>query len=293
MKRGFYFKVLVLVALVVGGMLLANLAILAYAHLKGITISSEDDLFSLLAKPENVPAIKGIIGINHLLTFCVSSVAYVTMFYRNQALEWLQFRHFEPVYLLLFPLALFSLYPLMGYVAFWIDKMDLPAFFKDLDEDAFSALSKLLKMETPSDLAANLLLVGILPGIGEELLFRGIIQQEIQNRWLKPQMAIWVTAVLFSLFHFQVAGFIPKLGIGVILGYAFYYSGSLVLPIILHTLNNSLATVSLYAAGGDMTAEEVSGDNIPLSGVILSTAVFAILMYRIRHIYLQKTTLQS
>ncbi len=294
MKREFYTKTLVLLALVVGGILIANLAILGLAQWKGLSISSEEDFFALLSDPDNVPMVKGIIGLNHLMTFFISSVFYVMIFYRSTASHWLSLRHFDPVYLLLFPIALFSLYPAMGYAAQLVDKMPLPDYLKGLDESAFSSLSKLLRMESPADLVTNLILVGILPGIGEELLFRGIIQKEIHTMWQKTHMAIWVTAILFSLFHFQVAGFLPKLGIGVILGYAYYYSGSLILPMILHALNNSMATTSLYLAGGDMSvAEGLPAEEIPLMSVLFSTVIFAGVFYYIRSVYKNKILLQS
>ncbi|MBL0099594.1 MAG: CPBP family intramembrane metalloprotease [Saprospiraceae bacterium] len=151
-----------------------------------------------------------------------------------------------------------------------------------MDKDSMSALAGLLTMDHPSDLVVNILLLGVLPGIGEELLFRGVIQKEIIEKWQNPHTAIWITAIIFSLFHFQVTGFIPKMMIGAILGYAYYYSGSLILPMIIHALNNSFATVSLYLSGGKLDINTIETENIPLTGVVISTILFSYIWYTIR-----------
>lgn len=283
-------RLLALIALVVAGMLLSTLLIWVFARVRGISIDSEYDLMSLLGQTENASMVKVLIGFNHLMTFLVSSMAYVFIFYRHKMKEWLQLYHFNPLLLILFPLALFSLYPLMGYTAFFVNKLELPEFLQKMDQDAMTTLSRLLTMENLGDLAANLLLVGVLAGVGEELLFRGIIQKEIIKYWRKPHAAIWITSVLFGLFHFQVVGFLPKMGIGLVLGYAYHYSGSLILPMIIHILNNSLATVSLYLSGGKLSPEEIPAENIPLAGVLVSTCIFTLLMVQIRKISQNKPT---
>lgn len=261
--------------------------ILGIASINGINITSESDLMQLLDDEVNLGLIKAIVGINHLLTFIAAPLIFLTIFYRNKIKQYLQLRHFQPIYLLLFPLALFMLYPLMGYLAFFIDKIDFPDFLSQMDADATESLTRLLKMDHPIDLIINLLLISILPGIGEELLFRGIIQKEIYQKWNRPHLAIWVTAFIFAAFHFQIVGFLPKMMIGVVLGYAYFFSGSLILPMVIHAINNGFATVSYYFAGEGIKAENIPDQNIPLGSVIISTMLFALTMYYIYHIYLQ------
>jgi membrane protease YdiL (CAAX protease family) len=241
----------------------------------------------LLDDEVNLGLVKAIVGINHLLTFIAAPLIFLTIFYKNKIKQYLQLRHFQPIYLLLFPLALFMLYPLMGYLAFFIDKIDFPDFLSQMDADATESLTRLLKMDHPIDLIINLLLISILPGIGEELLFRGIIQKEIYQKWNRPHLAIWVTAFIFAAFHFQIVGFLPKMMIGVVLGYAYFFSGSLILPMVIHAINNGFATVSYYFAGEGTKAENIPDQNIPLGSVIISTMLFALTMYYIYHIYLQ------
>ena len=78
--------------------------------------------------------------------------------------------------------------------------------------------------------------------------FRGYLQQKICH-WLdKPHFAIIITAILFSAIHMQFQGFLPRFVLGIVLGYLFYWSGSLWLPIIAHFLNNAIAVTFAYPA---------------------------------------------
>lgn len=282
LNYSFIVKILTLIVLVGGGMLLSHVLITGVAHIYGLHIETEKDLMALLTAPEHSVLIKCIIGINHVLIFIVCPMLFVYLFYRKSIGRYFVFRHFNAQYILLFPLALFSIYPLMAFLAFYVDQLDLPSFLDKMDQDSLSALSQLLKMDGPADLFLNLLIVGILPGIGEELLFRGVIQKELYQRWQNPHLAIVVTAIIFSAFHFQVTGFIPKMIIGLVLGYAYYFSRNLMLAMFIHILNNSTATISLYLAGGRIDPETIPAENVPISGVLLSTLVFGWLMYYIQ-----------
>ena len=85
----------------------------------------------------------------------------------------------------------------------------------------------------------NLLIIAIIPALGEELFFRGYLQQTITKWTISPHIGIIITAVLFSAIHFQFYGLIPRFILGVLLGYIFLWSNNLWLPIIAHFVNNA------------------------------------------------------
>ena len=91
------------------------------------------------------------------------------------------------------------------------------------------------------DLCFTILVMAIVPAIGEELLFRGYLQQKTEILVKNSHIAILVTAFLFSMIHFDPQGLIPRFFLGVLLGYLFYWSNSLWLPILAHFINNSQA----------------------------------------------------
>ncbi|MFZ1457152.1 MAG: CPBP family intramembrane glutamic endopeptidase [Saprospiraceae bacterium] len=127
-----------------------------------------------------------------------------------------------------------------------MNKIDWPPLIAGLDNMAMESLTQLLKMDNFTDLLINITLIGIIPGITEEFLFRGIIQKELKNVITNYHISVWLTAIFFGVMHFQIIGLFPKIIIGAVLGYAYHYSGSLLLPMLIHIFNNSFATVAYY-----------------------------------------------
>jgi len=92
----------------------------------------------------------------------------------------------------------------------------------------------------------NLIMIAILPAIGEELIFRGVFQKIFIKLFKSGHIAIWFMAILFSTLHFQFFGFVPRLILGVVFGYLFFWSGNLWLPIMSHFVNNAFPVIITY-----------------------------------------------
>ncbi len=95
----------------------------------------------------------------------------------------------------------------------------------------------------------DLAVISILAGLGEEMLFRGVIQQAIMD-WIGTQLGMWialvVTAVLFGLAHRITNTYAVLAGfIGFFLGWIWLASGNLLVPIIVHAAYDFLALVYL------------------------------------------------
>lgn len=114
-------------------------------------------------------------------------------------------------------------------------------------EDAAQKLTGiLLQMDTVGSMIKNVLLVGLLTAIAEEFMFRGVIQT-IFTRWTKSaNWAVWITAILFSSFHMEFFGFLPRMMLGVLLGYMVVWSGSIWPAVWGHFINNGTAVVVTY-----------------------------------------------
>lgn len=133
----------------------------------------------------------------------------------------------------------------------WLLEMNMSIPFPDwvlrLGNDSEKIIESFLKMNHLGDLLFNLLVIAIVPAIGEELFFRGYLQQSF-SKWLSNRhVAIIVTAVLFSAIHLHFQAFFPRFILGVLLGYLFYWSGSLWLPILAHFANNAQAIIFSYS----------------------------------------------
>lgn len=92
----------------------------------------------------------------------------------------------------------------------------------------------------------NLLVIALIAAIGEEFLFRGALQT-ILHRWFRnPHIAIVVTAVIFSAIHLQFYGFLPRLYLGLLFGYLFFWSSNIWLAVLAHFLNNAVVVTIAF-----------------------------------------------
>jgi len=132
-------------------------------------------------------------------------------------------------------------------------KMKLPHFLNPVQKwmvDSESSAEKItgvmLQMKNIWDLIFNVLLIGLLTAVVEEFMFRGVLQT-IFVRWTKNvHAAIWITAILFSAFHMEFFGFLPRLMLGVLFGYFVAWSGSIWTSVWAHFINNGTAVVVTY-----------------------------------------------
>lgn len=115
------------------------------------------------------------------------------------------------------------------------------------EDQANSVIDILIASNNYGNLMLNLLLIAVLPAIGEELIFRGIFQKIFYNLFKSGHLAIWIAALIFSALHFQFFGFAPRFILGLVFGYLFYWSGTLWLPVISHFVNNAYPVILIFA----------------------------------------------
>jgi membrane protease YdiL (CAAX protease family) len=109
---------------------------------------------------------------------------------------------------------------------------------------------------TPANLITmigNIFIIAILPAMGEEMIFRGVLQKILARLVRSDHMAIWITAFIFSSLHLQFFGFLPRFILGLVFGYLFYWSGTLWLPILAHFVNNAVSVAGEYFRTGDLS----------------------------------------
>jgi membrane protease YdiL (CAAX protease family) len=92
----------------------------------------------------------------------------------------------------------------------------------------------------------NLFIIAILPAIGEELLFRGVLQRLLIDFFRSKHIGVIIGAIIFSAFHLQFFGFLPRMILGLYLGYILLWSKNLWVPIIVHFTNNASAVIYYY-----------------------------------------------
>ena len=182
--------------------------------------------------------------------------------------------------------------PLVNFLGEINSHMHLPDFLKSIEDwmrDSESKAAELTKvfldMKNPGDLVFNLFMIGLLPAIGEELVFRGVIQK-IFHQWSRnAHVAVWSTAIFFSAMHIQFYGFLPRMLLGAMLGYMLVWSGSLWLPMLAHFINNAGAVVLTYLFQHNLSTinpDEI-GTGSDFAGVAVSlliTVILFMILYR-------------
>lgn len=118
-------------------------------------------------------------------------------------------------------------------------------WMRTMEDSAAGLTNQLLNVNEPALLVQNMILVAVIPAIGEELFFRGGIQNIISDK-KNIHLAVWISAFVFSAIHLQFYGFIPRMLLGGMYGYLLFWSGSLWLPVIAHFVNNGMAVLVYY-----------------------------------------------
>ncbi len=149
--------------------------------------------------------------------------------------------------------ALMCSIPAMNMIVEWNENITLPQSLEALEgwmrkseETARAQVEILLGGASVADLIINILIVGVLAGFSEEIFFRGALQRLLSSGSINYHAAIWLTAFLFSAFHIQFFGFFPRLLLGAFFGYLLYWSGSILLPALMHAINNSIVVYSMW-----------------------------------------------
>jgi len=177
--------------------------------------------------------------------------------------------------------------PLVNYLGVINSSMDLPQWLsgleqwmKDKESSARELTEAFVSMKNFWQLLYGIFMIGLIPAVGEELIFRGVFQR-IFSEWTKNiHWGIFIAAFLFSAMHFQFYGFLPRLLLGMLFGYMFYWSRSIWIPILAHFANNTTAVVAYYFYPDKINREANSFESIPGLEIFLlvNAAIFALLL---------------
>lgn len=146
------------------------------------------------------------------------------------------------ILLLTFPLsgALGTLNKILPISEYWAAKFKAMELAREAQEAA------LININSFSRYIISLIVIAFLPALFEEMFFRGCLQN-LFIKWFKgPWFAIILTAIIFSLVHLSFYGFLVRFALGAVLGFIFYYSGSIWLNILFHFLFNGIQVTMLY-----------------------------------------------
>lgn len=175
----------------------------------------------------------------------------------------------------------------------WNMNIKFPEYLKGFEtwaresEDRTAKLTELMTtFGSTGDMLIGVFVIALLPAIGEELVFRGMFQNELMRASGNIHLAIWISGIIFSTIHFQFYGFVPRLLLGALFGYLYHWSGNLLIPMFAHFFNNAFGVIMIYLYQHKITDLNVEDNTAaPISYVLLNLALTIGLLYYFRKHY--------
>lgn len=297
-KSPWLLLLILLLFLFAGTFVFSTFAPFVLSILYGIGI---DDLAALISNPDSFENGKAALMAFQAITsagiFIVTPLLYIKYFLRQELLGLFQFP--EPIIrpLVMVVVILFCFMVTNSFIIEWNQGIHFPDFLSSFEKWAQSKEAQLeeltIYLTTFSGLPEYLIamvVVALIPAIGEELLFRGLIQNIFSKAFHNPHVAIWSAAIIFGAFHLQFYGVVPRILLGALFGYLYYWSGFLSLAMIGHFLNNGLTLTLIYFSQSELIdydpmAEESSP---PIFVVLIFFIAGSVLLYLFRNLFPQK-----
>ncbi len=278
-----FFRLLILLLIILISTLFTMLlGILVLVPFYGTDILEKLSVAVSMADPNQIDMMKFMQVVNQVGIFIIPALFYAYL--QNRKIS--QFLKFDKKPLLLSVMMtgilVFTFLPFTHWLANVNQNMSLPEFLgvverwmKESEEAAENLTRAFLKTDSLWGLLSNILIVGVLASVGEELLFRSVLINLFRSWFKNVHLAVIVSALLFSAFHLQFYGFLPRFMLGMLFGYLFVWSGNLWLPIIAHFINNASAVVVYYMfnTGSIAIEAEEFGSTDNWGALVLSTIV--------------------
>jgi membrane protease YdiL (CAAX protease family) len=272
------------VAFVLMAYLFLSLILVAIAKVfYGIEITQLES-FIISANPKNIHILRFFQIIQTLIIFFVPSLLLAFIF----SAKFLNYLHLEkPVkfnQVIIIVLLMLSALPLINLLGYLNQQMQFPSSLQKVEEwmmnmekTAEKQTLAFMSTTTIKGLALNIFMIGILPAVSEELMFRGILQRIFTNMTKNVHWGILISSFLFSAIHLQFYGFFPRWILGILFGYLLIWSGSMWVPILAHFVNNTLAVLAYYFVNTSNLDEKMLDVGTP--GDLILSSVIAVFIF--------------
>ncbi len=229
--------------------LLSILGVISTALIYGLDMNNLSDYND----PNTVAGLKMFQLFSAIGFFIVPPIIYA-LFTSTSPVKKLSLNGFSnPINYVLVILLMVVSMPIMSWIVELNANVVFPDFLSGIEqwmrqsEANAAAITKVfLTFDGIGSLFYVLLIVAVVPAIGEELLFRGVLQKIVIKGTKNVHWGIWITAFIFSAIHMQFFGFFPRMLLGAVFGYLFLWSKSLWLPIFGHFINNGTVVIVSY-----------------------------------------------
>ncbi len=232
-------RIFIFVALIIVGLILGTVIGLLYTLFSG---NAADSLASLRFMQIS----------SQIFTFVLPPIIYAFLVKENP-IKSLGFSESTILWLFIGIAMIYAILPLNSVFAEWNAGLKLPEsmsslekLMKEMQDSATEIMEKLVNVNNIGGLIINLIMIAGLAAFGEELIFRSIIQTSLIKICKNAHIGIFIASAIFSFIHFEFYGFLPRLVLGLLLGYMFYYSRSIWIPMAMHFVNNGTIVVLYF-----------------------------------------------
>ncbi len=287
-NRPFIAKLMILVGLTLIFMFVGSMVgILAFSWLNGVSFQK-----ALLVQQHLKDFPNAYIGLMILQTFStpipfVASSLFYWYVIEKQDISTLSFQSTNLSVLFTVAILVIGFMPFDAVFIELNQKMVLPESLKSIEEwmksseKATGELTKFLtSFQNPSQFVMAMIVVAVFAGISEEFLFRGILQNLALKAFKNPHIAIWFAAFWFSFIHLQFYGFIPRMLLGAMFGYLYFWTQNLWISMFAHFVNNGFTLLMAYLYQMRVTKTDIEKtDSVPVA-MALGSALLTIFLLR-------------
>ena len=264
-------RIFILAALVILGLIIGSVIGVIYPLVSGQDVMSLNSLRFMQISSQ-------------IFTFVLPPIIYAMLIKENPK-ESLGIKNVSYHWFIIGFVMMYAILPLNNVFAEWNAGLKLPEsmsrieeLIKDMYESSAVVLEKLVNVNTFGGFVINLIMIAGLAALGEELLFRSIIQTSLIKTCKNAHVGIIIASAIFSFIHFDFYAFIPRLVLGMLLGYMFYYSRSIWVSMFMHFVNNATAVVIYYLNNIGVTNVDVETfGQTQLLPLLISVALMVIL----------------
>ncbi len=293
--RGPITSLVLLVVFVVGGLFIGNFIgmALALALLGGEVATLQGIISGAAQHPQAQNALLAYQAAAAVCAFIAAPLAYLRFVERRELSS------LSPGYPLWLVPALLTVLVVIAFMPFnalfieWNRNVDLPAFFdrweawaQAKETDLAELTKRITEFKSVPQLLVGLVVIALIPAVGEELVFRGLVQPKLFALTRNVHVAVWVTGFLFSAIHFQFYGLIPRMLLGVLFGYLYAWSGNLLYPIIGHLVNNGFTLIMFFSYQRKAVPVDIEDTaSIPVIYSLIALAITAMLLVSLRNCF--------
>ncbi len=222
---------------------------------------------------------KALAFFDQLGTFLIPSILFLIII-RSMTINYVIPKREDWVKLIIYFFILLGLAQILLVISTYIGYDFLPLSTQDFlknQQDFNTKIQEGFITDSFSGFLFNIILLAIIPAVGEELFFRGIIQEICIGLFKNNSAGIIITSLIFGILHFQIDNLLSIIFASLLLGYIYNFSNNIFLTILLHFGFNSFSLICMQAIKWEFVTEpqlDLLGNYlfIPI-GIILSTVV--------------------